>query len=242
MILRDESRPYSILRLHFHGDSRSCRKQRSRKLVPFVRHFAGSRRMIGENRPFRSLRGFERNGDVTPSTFRAGRLRGVRTTHTISSMTRLLAAALLLLGTVSPNSLAFCGSSSKVEKVTGRIVAYSSDLACLNGNGYWSMLIRVQDRAASLPPRFVQVQFSLPCAEHPEWLDRKPSVQKFRLKRQPDADSVLKEFYDCSPDSADKCPPLRMWRPVPGTEDEKLPFGQRVPSYRSIDLPLAPVV
>ena len=174
--------------------------------------------------------------------FGPGRLRGIRTTHTISSVTRTLAAALLLLGTVSPKNLASCGHSSKVEKVTGRIVAYASDLACLNGNGYWSMLIRVQDRATGLPPRFVQVQFSLPCAEHPEWLDRKPSVQKFRLKRQQDADSVLKEFYDCPPDSADKCPHLRMWRPVPGTEDEKLPFGQRVPSYRSIDLPLAPVV
>jgi len=174
--------------------------------------------------------------------FGSGRLRGVRTTHTISSVTRLLAAALLLLGTVSPNNLAFCGSSSKVEKVTGRIVAYSSALACLNGNGYWSMLIRVQDRATGLAPRFVQVQFFLPCAEHPEWLDRKPSVQKFRLKRQQDSDSVLTEFYDCPPDSADKCPHLRMWRPVPGTEDEKLPFGHRVPSYRSIDLPLVPVV
>jgi len=105
------------------------------------------------------------------------------------------------------------------------------------------MLIRVQDRTEALPPRFVQVQFSLPSAEHPEWLGRKTSVQKFRLKRQQDADSVLKEFYDCPPDSADKCLHLgRLWSPMPGTEDEKLPFGQRVPSYRSIDLPLAPVV
>lgn len=155
---------------------------------------------------------------------------------------RVLAAALLLLGTVSSTSLAFCEPSSKVEKITGRIVAYSNELPCLNGNGYWSMLIRVQDRTTALPPRFVQVQFSLPCAEHPGWLGRKPSVQKFRLKRQQDTDSVLKEFYDCAPDSDDKCPHLRMWKPLPGTEDEKLPFGQRVPSYRSIDLPLAPAV
>src|SRR5256885_5598361 len=169
-------------------------------------------------------------------------LRGVGATHTISNVTRSLAAALLLLGTVSPTILAICEPSSKIEKITGRIVAYSSGLACLNGNGYWSMLIRVQDRT-TLPPRFVQVQFSLPCAEHPEWLDRKPSVQKFRLKRQQDADSALKEFYDCPPDSADKCLHLgRMWSAMPGTEDEKVPFGQRVPSYRSIDLPLAPAV
>jgi hypothetical protein len=115
----------------------------------------------------------ERYGDFSPTTFGLWGLRGVRTTHTISDVTRLLAAALLLLGTVSPTNLAFSEPSSKVEKITGRIVAYSSGLACLNGNGYWSMLIRVQDRTTALPPRFVQVQFSLPCAEHPEWLDRK---------------------------------------------------------------------
>jgi hypothetical protein len=115
-------------------------------------------------------------------------------THTIFDVTRLLAAAVLLLGTVSPTNLAFCEPASKVEQITGRIVAYSSGLACLNGNGYWSMLIRVQDRATALPPRFVQVEFSLPCAEHPEWLGRKPSVQKFRLKRQQDADSFSRNF------------------------------------------------
>src|SRR5262249_3416865 len=117
-------------------------------------------------------------------------LQGVRATHTISDVRRLLAAA-LLLSFVSRTNLALWEPSSKVEEITGRIVAYSSGLACLNGNGYWSMLIRVQDQTTALPPRFVQVQFSLPCAEHPEWLGRKASMQKFRLKRQKDADSVL---------------------------------------------------
>jgi hypothetical protein len=157
------------------------------------------------------------------------------------SVTRLLAVALLVLVTLGPANFAICKPSAKLEKITGRIVAYSSDLACLNGNGYWSMLIRVQDRKTATP-RFVQVQFSLLCAEHPEWLDHEPSVQKFRLRRQQDADSVLKEFSDCPPDSANECPHLRMWRPVPGSEAEKLPFGHVVPSYRSADLPLAPVV
>jgi hypothetical protein len=160
--------------------------------------------------------------------------------HIISNVTRLLAAALLLLGTVSRTNLAFCQPFWEVEEIAGRIVAVSIFPACLNGNGYWSMLIRIQDRTTGVPPRFVEVEFSLPCEARPEWLDLKPSVQKFRLKRRQDADSVLKEFYDCSP--ADECLRIRMWRPLPGTEDEKLPFGERVPSYRSIDLPLVPVV
>jgi len=144
---------------------------------------------------------------------------------------RLLAATVLFAASLGRTNLALCERHPNVQKITGRIVAYSSFPACLNGNGYRSMLIRVQDRTTGLPPKFVEVQFSLPCAEHAEWLDRRTSVQQFRLRRQQDADSVLKEFYDCGDESTDKCP--QMWRRVPGSDDEKLPFGQRVPSYRS---------
>lgn len=48
-------------------------------------------------------------------------------------------------------------------------------------------------------------------------MDRKPSVQMFRLRREQDADSVLKEFSDCAPDLADRCLHQRMWS-VPSTQ------------------------
>ena len=139
-------------------------------------------------------------------------------------------------------SAAFSQPLLKAEAITGRIVAYEKPLVCLNGNAYWLMLIHVQDQATDLSARFVQVHFSLPCNESPQWLNRKPSVQKFRLIREQDADSVLKEFLTCAADSGEKCPPVPMWRFVPGAESEKLPFGHLVPSYRSLDLPLVPVV
>jgi hypothetical protein len=69
----------------------------------------------------------------------------------------------------------------------------------------------------------------------------KPSVQDFRLRREQDADSVLREFFDCGKSSA-PCPQWPIWKRVPGAEQETLPFGQVVPNYRSVDLPLAPVV
>lgn len=126
-------------------------------------------------------------------------------------------------------------------------MAYSDGLACLNGNTYWSMLIRVQDHATYIPSQFVEVRFSLPCNTSPEWITRKPSLQKFRLTRDQDSDAVLKEFMDCRNESpsgqtSEPCPQIAMWKRVPGAEVDKLPFGQRVPSYRSVDLPLAPVV
>ena len=131
--------------------------------------------------------------------------------------------------------------------MAGKIVAYSEGLVCLNGNAYWSMLIHVQDHAPDVPSQFVEVRFSLPCDKSPEWITGKSSVQKFRLTRDQDADSVLKEFIDCATESPSgpapvPCPQVQMWKRVPSAEQEKLPFGQRVPSYRSVDLPLAPVV
>ena len=151
------------------------------------------------------------------------------------------------MGILISTSLAFSEPSSKVEAMAGRIVAYSNGLMCLNGNAYWSMLIHVQDHATDVPSQFVEVRFSLPCNKSPEWITRKSSLQKFRLTRDQDADSILKEFIDCVTESPsghtpEPCPQVPMWKRVPSAEHEKLPFGQQVPSYRSVDLPLAPVV
>jgi hypothetical protein len=117
----------------------------------------------------------------------------------------------------------------------------------MNGNWYWYMLIHVQDHAADTPPQFAEVHFSLPCNKSPEWLGGKSSLQKFRLTRDREGDSVLREFLECAANPQgghrlESCPPIPMWKRVPGAEDEKLPFGQRVPSYLSVDLPLVPVV
>ena len=151
------------------------------------------------------------------------------------------------MGILVSTSYAFAEPSSKVETMAGRIVAYFDGLTCLNGNAYWSMLIHVQDHATDIPSQFVEVRFSLPCNKSPEWLTRKSSRQKFRLTRDRDSDSVLKEFVDCASDyptghTPESCSHVPMWRRVPNAEHEKLPFGQRVPSYRSVDLPLVPVV
>jgi hypothetical protein len=117
--------------------------------------------------------------------------------------------------------------------MAGRIAAYSKRLMCLNGNAYWSMLIHIQDHATDVPSQFVEVQFSLPCNKSPEWLTRKSSIQKFRLTRNEDADSVLREFIDCDAGSPsghtpEPCSHVPMWKRVPSAEHEKLPFGQRV--------------
>jgi hypothetical protein len=158
------------------------------------------------------------------------------------SMPRLLVVLVVFCTSIS----AFSAPRSKVENISGRIVVYANPLTCLNGNSYWSMIIHVQD-PRDISSEFIQVPFSVPCSEAPGWLPTKSSFQTFRLIREKDSDSVLKEFMECggeppSGGAPQPCPTMPIWRRVPGTERYKLPFGQRVPCYRSVDLPLAPVV
>jgi hypothetical protein len=128
--------------------------------------------------------------------------------------------------------------SQHVETVSGRVVAYSGALTCLNGNGYWSMVIRVQEPKNS-HFKFDRVDFSLPCGKSPEWVSTKPSIQKFHLFRQKNCDAILSGSVDKEPTQN---PTMPMWKYTTGAEHEPLPFGQIVPCYRSTDLPPAPVV
>jgi len=129
------------------------------------------------------------------------------------------------------------------ETVAGRIVAYDKPLACLNGNAYRSVVIRVEN-PKKVGSEFIRVEFSHPCDETPKWLGTRSPIQKFRLIREKERDEELKEFLDCEDltSHVTKRCPRPIWEHVPGAERESLPFGQRLPCYRSEDLPLAPVV
>jgi hypothetical protein len=145
---------------------------------------------------------------------------------------------LIILCFTIPDTFALSASHPRHETILGGVVAYSGALSCLNGNSYWSMVIRVQ-RPKGTRSEFLRVDFSLPCDKAPEWVSAKPSNQKFRLFRHRDCDAVLAEFTDAN-SKADLVMPI--WKYPPGAEHGTLPFGQIVPCYRSIDLHLAPAV
>jgi hypothetical protein len=126
----------------------------------------------------------------------------------------------------------------RLETILGRVIAYSSFPACLNGNGYWSMIIR--QRSKDIRSEFIRVDFTLPCDRSPEWVSAKPSIQKFRLFRQKDCDAVLAEFMNS--EGKQDFQAIPMWARPPGAEHDTLPFGQIVACYRSADLPRAPVL
>lgn len=142
----------------------------------------------------------------------------------------------------------------KTETISGQIVAYSSDFICTNGNGFWSMIIRVQSHK-HIPSRLIKVDFSYPCEKSPEWVSAQSQVQKFRLFRQRYCDAVLKgespadaerRYKDFNivhkDDTIRYFPVLPIWRYPLGIEPFTLPFGEIVPCYRSVDLPLLPAL
>lgn len=132
----------------------------------------------------------------------------------------------------------FPESAPRSTVVSGRVIAYSVPPACLNGNGYWSMLIRVE-KPKNLNSQLIRVDFSLPCDKSPEWISTNSSVKRFRLVRDKTPDAVLS---GCLQEECKENQSLPIWKRPRGETHDPLPFGQMLPSYRSIDLPLAPVV
>ena len=124
------------------------------------------------------------------------------------------------------------------QTVSGRVVAYSVLPVCLNGNGYWSLVIRVE-QPKNLHSQLIRVDFSLPCGKSPEWASSDSSIKTFRLVRSKDGDGVLSGFMEGENQRGHA---LAVWRRPMGAEHNALPFGHVLPNYRSIDLPLQPVI
>jgi hypothetical protein len=152
-------------------------------------------------------------------------------------VTRSAPTVLSLIGILLTVVFGFSETPPKVEIIRGQIVAYSNVKMCADGNAFWDMIVSIQEKKGT--SEFILVLFSLPCDEVPNWpRDKASSVQEFRLMRDRKFDAILREFMDCKHEQPPTSCEVPMWRRVPGSEDEKLPFGERLPSYRSKGVPL----
>jgi hypothetical protein len=150
-------------------------------------------------------------------------------------------SAFLILCIVCISVPTFSVPRPRQETIVGRVVAYSGGLTCMNGNGYWSMIIRVHGSKGN-QSELIRVDFSLACDKSPDWVSAKSSIQRFRLLRRKDCDAVLEKFMDVEDTESKEHSAIPIWKHPPGEELDSLPFDQVIPCYRSIDLPLIPVV
>ena len=153
---------------------------------------------------------------------------------------------MLALGFIAVSISALSAPHQHVEAISAQIVAYSGGLSCLNGNGYWSMILRVQPRKDN-PATFIRVEFSLPCGKSPEWATTELPIHKFHLIRHRESDTELTGTIAVE-DSLENMPKqgfevaMPIWSFIPGTKPFSLPFGQVLPSYYSVEHPLLPVI
>jgi hypothetical protein len=147
-------------------------------------------------------------------------------------------AVLCLLGT---GVVSLCAPREKAQTISGRIVANFVSLACLNGNGYYSVIIELE-KPLNNEPGFIEMHFTQPCGHNPEWLHSKSEFKPYRLKRADPRDIVVEEFMTLTNEGDGTSTPIPAWTYLPGAEVVKLPFGERIPSYRSGDLPFVPVM
>lgn len=191
----------------------------------------------------------------------------MHSTTMFKSMRQLI--VLFFFITASTTAFPIHHHRQKTETISGQIVAYSSGFLCFNGNGDWSMIIRVQPHK-NIPSRLIKVDFSYPCGKSPDVAWAQSQVKRFRLYRQRDYDAVLdgemtddaeqkfKEFNVSESEHCKSCeyikdcsikdckiiniPILPIWHYPPGVEPFTLPFGQILPCYHSLDFPYLPVL
>lgn len=146
-------------------------------------------------------------------------------------------AVLLALCFACAGAAALPAHPPQSETFVGQVAAYSTSIECFSGTNYWSVIIRVQGSKDS-PSKFIRVDFSLPCEKSPAWVSGKPKVQSFRLYRNKECDEVLKESREIEQKREIVLP---MWQYPEGATHERLPFGEVLPCYYSVDVPLASV-
>jgi hypothetical protein len=147
-------------------------------------------------------------------------------------------SVLLVLALVCTGIPGLSAPRPRPETILGRVVAYSIFPSCLNENGYWALIIRVQ-RPKDVRSEFIRVDFTLPCRAKPAWLVATPPIQRFNLFRGKDCEAVPVESAGEEPGPK---PNMPHWEYLRGIDQHVLPSGQVVHCYRPVDAPMiAPI-
>jgi hypothetical protein len=116
----------------------------------------------------------------------------------------------------------------------GTVIAFQRAYLCVNGNGNWALLIKLDPRHSD-EPEWAIVPFTHPCNSNIDPIPVYSKMQRFRLVRSPFCDeTILRD----SPANELRLP----WTLLASGPAQELPYGQTVPCYHSLDLPLVPAV
>lgn len=146
-------------------------------------------------------------------------------------MLRSTSLGLFFLVVLAGSSLSYAGGEKpKVEDITGTVVAYDDVKAwvpCYEGECEGTLVVRVDNRT----PGYILVNLTYRESRFPKELISMKRRWRLKLIRTLDSAESLDEFFIQVADARSaekKCP---IWKQIRGAEEEKLPFGDRLPSY-----------
>lgn len=146
---------------------------------------------------------------------------------------RQLAAVFMVLLAACPGQFV-CASRGEavIEQITGVVVAYDElkpSLTCIEGCET-SLIVRI-DKASELRLKYIRIDLRFKDRHSfPKELISRKGLWRFTLIRTPEHDESMEEFI-LGEDVYGKNLKTSIWRRVPGSDEEKLPFGEVLRSY-----------
>ena len=110
------------------------------------------------------------------------------------------------------------------------MVAYDDVKAwvpCYQGECEGTLVVRVDNAT----PDYILVNLSYRESRFPKELISMKRQWRLKLIRSLSSDESLDEFLIRVPDARSPETQYPIWKPIRGAEDEKLPFGDRLPAY-----------
>lgn len=150
----------------------------------------------------------------------------------VGHLIALLCGQMMLVSLFSVSSVKASIAERKIEEISGVVVAYDNvkpSVTCVEVCQS-SLLVRL-GMANQAESHYIRVDLTFPSYEKfPKEIIKSKGQWKFKLIRMPALDERLTEFIH-GEDAFGKEFKYPIWRFVPGAENEKLPFGEVVPTY-----------
>ena len=124
-------------------------------------------------------------------------------------------------------------ATSKFEEITGVVIAHDyikSSTPCYQGRCEGSLIVQIETPTEK-ERRYIRVDFGYSERHSPRMLVQNKRRWRFKLIRTSNLDEPVSEFIQYERTGHRQEKKLPIWRLVPGAEDEKLPFGETLPSY-----------
>jgi hypothetical protein len=133
-------------------------------------------------------------------------------------------------------------SSAKDLVIEGKVVAVAPFSLEINGSIYVNVLVQISKSDKS-DENIVCIRLSVREYEYNKWRSDIESAKRFRIKPSETKEmEVIEHIPFVDMDGTSIYSGEDLWQILPEGRTVKIPFGQKVPLYESLDWPVRPVI